>query len=122
MQCPKCYGEMTQVSEGPVRVDQCGLCHGLYFDQLDREILETIGIDATIDSGDDELGAEYNEMVYVDCPKCNKMMDQRLMDDPVRIRFELCLSCHATFLDAGELRQYMTEDYIQGFKELLPGE
>ena len=122
MQCPKCYGEMNKVSDDPVRVDQCIECHGLYFDQLDREILGAIGSDTAIDSGDEELGAEYNEMVYVDCPKCDKMMDQRLTDDPVHIRFELCLSCHATFLDAGEFRQYVSEDYIEGFRALLPGE
>ena len=122
MQCPKCYGEMNKVVDDPVRVDQCIECHGLYFDQLDCEILEAIGSDTAIDSGDEELGAEYNEMVYVDCPKCDKMMDQRLADDPVHIRFELCPSCHAAFLDAGELRQYMSEDYIEGFRALLPGE
>ncbi len=122
MQCPKCYGEMNKVSDDPVRIDQCSECHGLYFDQLDREILEAIGSDSAIDSGNEELGAEYNEMVYVDCPKCDKMMEQRLTDDPVHIRFELCLSCHATFLDAGEFRQYLSEGYIEGCRALLPGE
>ncbi len=122
MQCPKCYGEMAKVSDNPIRVDQCSECHGLYFAQLDRQILEEIGSDTEIDSGDESKGAEHNEMVYVDCPKCNKMMDQRLTDDPVHIRFELCTSCHSGFLDAGEFRQYMTEEYIEGFRALLPGE
>jgi len=74
-----------------------------------------------LDTGDEELGAEYNEMVYVECPKCDKIMDQRVAEgEHVRIRFELCVSCHSTFLDAGELRQYLSEDCRRDFEALLP--
>jgi uncharacterized protein len=122
MQCPKCYGDMDMVTDEIVRVDRCKECHGLYFDQLNQGLLDSIGTDTAVDTGDEELGAEYNDMVYVDCPKCDKMMDQRLIEDPVHIRFELCLSCHSTFLDAGEFRQYVSSEYIDTFKNLLPGE
>ena len=122
MQCPKCYGEMDMVTDETVRVERCKDCHGLYFDQLDQGLLDSIGINSAIDTGDEELGAEYNDMVYVDCPKCDKMMDQRSTENPVHIRFELCPSCHSTFLDAGEFRQYVSAEYIETFKNLLPGE
>ena len=122
MECPKCFGDMDQVVEQPVDVQRCNDCHGLYFDQLSVPLLEQLGSDTSIDSGDEDIGAEYDEMVYVDCPKCDKIMDARTIDEPVRIRFEFCPSCHATFLDAGEYREYLTEDYIQEFKALLPKE
>jgi len=95
-------------------------CHGLYFDQLTQEDVGRLEALVDVDSGDQALGAEYDEMVYVECPKCDKIMDQRIIEEPVRIRFELCPSCHATFLDAGELRLYLSNDYRRAFEALLP--
>lgn len=120
MECPKCYGEMDTVLEGETLVDRCQNCHGLYFDQLTQELLQGLLVSQSIDSGSDELGSSYDEMVYVECPKCDKIMDQRKIEEPVQIRFELCPSCNATFLDAGELRQYVSADYLEHFKALLP--
>jgi Zn-finger nucleic acid-binding protein len=123
MQCPKCYGETEQVissGDDTMRIDRCLLCHGMYIDQLTREDFGTLETLINVDSGDVEVGSEYDEMVYVECPKCDKIMDQRLLETPVRIRFELCPSCHSTFLDAGELRLYLSKEYRQAFEELLP--
>lgn len=122
MQCPKCYGDMDVVIESPINVERCNDCHGMYFEQLTAPVLESLGREVSIDLGDENVGAEYNEMVFVDCPKCNRMMEQRLVDEPVRIRFEICLSCHATFLDAGEYRTYVRDDHYDEFKKLLPPE
>jgi len=120
MECPKCYGEMDTVLDDEATVERCQNCHGLYFDQLTQEMLPGLEGKESIDSGSDEMGSAYDEMVYVECPKCDKIMDQRLIEEPVRIRFELCPTCNATFLDAGELREYMSEAYREQFKSLLP--
>ena len=122
MECPKCYGEMDTVLEGEATVARCQNCHGLYFDQLTQEMLAGLSGNEAIDSGSDEMGSAYDEMVYVECPKCDKIMDQRLLEEPVRIRFELCPTCNATFLDAGELREYLSEPYVEQFKSLLPAD
>ncbi len=123
MQCPKCFGEMETVSrdgEGAIRIDRCSECHGLYFDQLTRADLDLADAKKDVDTGDPEIGAEYDDTVYVDCPKCDKIMDQRKIEEPVRIRFELCPSCNSTFLDAGELKQYLDADHRIEFESLLP--
>ena len=123
MQCPKCYGEMDTISSdgaNAIRIDRCSKCEGLYFDQLTRADLSMVTNQDELDTGNIEAGAEYNEMTFVDCPKCNKMMDQRRIEDPVHIRFEHCTSCYATFLDAGELKQYLSEEYREQFEALLP--
>lgn len=120
MQCPKCDGEMRRVHDGDVNIDRCNQCGGLYFDQLTRARLPALEDKVAMDTGDEALGAEYNEMVYVECPTCDAIMDQRLLEDPVRIRFEICTSCHATFLDAGEFRQYLSPEYREHFIALLP--
>ena len=88
MECPKCYGEMATVIESPTQVDRCDNCHGLYFDQLTQGLLDGLLGQEGVDTGSEEMGSEYNEMVFVDCPKCDKMMDQRLIEEPVRIRFD----------------------------------
>ena len=120
MECPKCDGEMDRVSETPLFIDRCRQCHGLYFDQLNRALVTQDGITTGVDSGDTGLGAEYDQMVFVDCPKCLRMMDQRLVEGPLRVRFEHCPSCQATFLDAGEFSTYLQDDYREAFLGLLP--
>jgi Zn-finger nucleic acid-binding protein len=123
MQCPKCYGETEQVNsrgDSAMRVERCMLCNGLYIDELTREGLDILDGFVSADNGAVNLDIDYDAMVYVECPKCDKIMDQRLLETPVRIRFELCPSCHSTFLDAGELRIYLSEDYRESFELLLP--
>lgn len=66
------------------------------------------------------MGSTYDEMVYVECPKCDKIMDQRKVEEPLKIRFELCPTCNATLLDAGELREYLSAEYLEEFTSLLP--
>jgi len=123
MQCPKCDGEMETVSTddaGSIQIDRCLECHGLYFDQLTQADLVLVEGNQAIDSGDAEMGAEYDDMVYVECPKCDKIMDQRKIEEPVAIRFEHCPSCYSTFLDAGELTQYLDDAHRAEFMALLP--
>ncbi|MEK9870063.1 MAG: zf-TFIIB domain-containing protein [Gammaproteobacteria bacterium] len=120
MECPKCYGEMESVLQDTTFVERCQNCHGLYFDQLTQALLPDVLANVDIDAGSEDLGSTYDEMVFVECPKCDKIMDQRLIEAPVKIRFELCPTCHATFLDAGELRQYTAEACLEDFRSLLP--
>ncbi|XOV88978.1 MAG: zf-TFIIB domain-containing protein [Pseudomonadota bacterium] len=121
MQCPKCdEGQMVNVHEGDVTIVRCDRCYGLLFDQLNQQMLPAVAGLGELDTGDENLGAAFDEMVYVDCPKCNRIMDQQLLEEPVRIRFEICRACHATFLDAGEFRLYLSDGYANHFLDLLP--
>lgn len=123
MQCPKCdSGEMVNVYNNELSVERCDNCHGLYFDHLTRQDLVQVAEHAHIDTGDEEMGAEYNEQVYVECPRCFSIMDQRGTEDPVHMRFEICLTCHSTFLDAGEFRTYISDAVRPHFEQLLPEE
>ena len=120
MDCPKCFGKTDTVIADGADVERCQECHGLYFDRLTQAMLDDLLSCLDIDTGSDELGAVYDEMVYVDCPKCDRIMDQRLIEEPNRIRFEVCPTCYAAFLDAGEFRQYSEPGYLEGFRSLLP--
>ncbi|MFT5012209.1 MAG: Zn-finger nucleic acid-binding protein [Patiriisocius sp.] len=123
IQCAECDGVMETFSSddgGSIRVDRCLDCKGLHFDQLTLSDLALVEGKQNMDSGDAELGAEYDDMVYVECPKCDKIMEQCKTEEPVEIRFEHCPSRYATFLDAAELKQYLDDDHRAEFTALLP--
>ena len=85
-----------------------------------QAVIKFMNTNIEIDNGDEGMGATYDAMVYVDCPKCDRIMDQRLIEQPNRIRFELCPTCNSAFLDAGEFRLYTKAEYLPGFLSLLP--
>ena len=75
MECPKCYGTMDTVLEGETTIDRCQNCRGLYFDQLTQALLEPIKAQAlSIDSAEQDSESGFDDMVYVECPKCDKPM------------------------------------------------
>ena len=39
MKCPKCGGQMNEISMASLKVDKCGSCNGLYFDNGELEVL-----------------------------------------------------------------------------------
>ena len=109
---------VSTAGEAAIHIDRCTECMGLYFDHLIRADVHLLD-GLQIDTGDPEIGAEFDDTVYVDCPKCDRIMEQRKIEAPVEIRFELCPSCNATFLDAGELTRYLDKDHREEFKALL---
>lgn len=42
MKCPKCGHDLHEIEMGPVRVDKCSQCGGLYFDAGELDILLTL--------------------------------------------------------------------------------
>ena len=39
MRCPKCGGQMQEIEQFNIRLDQCGDCRGIYFDAGELDIL-----------------------------------------------------------------------------------
>jgi Zn-finger nucleic acid-binding protein len=39
MKCPKCGGDMVEKELHQIKIDQCGSCHGIYFDAGELDIL-----------------------------------------------------------------------------------
>lgn len=112
---------MDTVRKAETVVEHCRNCGGIYFEKLNQALLDPVKDYAEeIDTGAAEMGAGFDEMIYVECPKCDSIMDQRLIEAPNRIRFEFCPTCSATFLDAGELRKYTSPELFDDFKSLLP--
>lgn len=120
MQCPKCYGDMERVKAEAPQIDRCCQCHGLYIHCITRNLLPDMAALLALDTGANPLMPHLDEMVFVECPGCDQIMDLRLQEGPVRIRFELCRSCNSVFLDAGELQLYLQPNQLSEFAALLP--
>lgn len=108
MQCPKCSAGMEVIDFQDIEIDRCKRCHGIWFDRLEKEKLKQLQGSGEIDIGDDESAAEYNELVFVECPRCFTMLDQVEQEDPY-LKYEVCPTCHGSFFDAGEFRDYVAK-------------
>ena len=86
MKCPKCLGSMDTTSINDVEVDRCEKCHGLFFDHLEKETLRSMEGAESIDIGDEFVGATFNEILDVACPKCQIKMEHVLQSDPFEMR------------------------------------
>ena len=87
-----------------VTIHRCDNCSGLHIERLTRSTLDDMIVAVAFDIGDD-ADIDLDEMMYVDCPRCDLMMDQQLNELP-RVKIEVCEACNGVFLDAGELRRY----------------
>ena len=119
MKCPKCLGSMETVLFNEVEVDRCGKCNGLFFDHLEKETLRSMEGAEALDIGDEFVGARFNEILDVACPKCKTKMEHVLHTDPFEIKFECCPACKGIYFDAGEFRDYLEDEIYKQFLEVI---
>ena len=119
MQCPKCLSDMTVIDYQEIEIDRCSDCFGMFFDHLEKEDLKALEGADSIDIGDEFVGARFNEILDVPCPKCNVKMDHVLHKEPFEIKFESCPQCHGAYFDAGEFRDYMEEEIFDQFQDIV---
>ncbi|HSM30372.1 MAG TPA: MFS transporter, partial [Woeseiaceae bacterium] len=82
MRCPKCRADMEQVEYEGTEVDRCTICHGIWFDVGEIDILKNKQAAAAIDTGDKKTGRESNAVDRYDCPRCGGAMVRVV--DPVQ--------------------------------------
>jgi len=117
MECPKCKNEMKPNQYKGVDYDQCKECGGLWFDALEAEELVEIKDAAQIDTGDAKVGSKMNKTWEVKCPKCAiPMLPVHDVEQP-HIQLESCASCHGTFFDAGEFKDFCEETFMDRVKD-----
>lgn len=121
MKCPKCAADMETVVFNEIEIDRCTHCFGLWFDQLERDDLKKLEGAESIDIGDEFVGAKYNEVARVECPRCATEMEHILHTEPFDITFESCPACRGSFFDAGEFRDYLDEEIRSQFEAVLEG-
>ena len=109
MECPKCLNKMEVIAFRGIKIDRCTDCFGMFFDHLEKEDLKTLRGAESIDIGDDFVGARFNKILDIACPKCKVKMNHVFQEEPFLVKFESCPQCHAAYFDAGEFRDYMEE-------------
>ena len=117
MQCPKCDSAMTPVSHQSSTVHRCTGCSGLWFEPLDHERLKEEA--EQIDTGDEAIGAQFNQVDRIPCPKCANWPLIRMVDaQQPHIWFESCKNCYGRFYDAGEFRDFAEHTLVEFFEDL----
>jgi len=119
MQCPKCNSSLETVSYENIEVDRCTSCHGIWFDHLEKEDLTRMEGSESIDIGDEIIGAKYNQMRKISCPRCDVEMLLMVDKDQFHIKYESCPSCFGTFLDAGEFKDYNERTLVERFRQMV---
>jgi Zn-finger nucleic acid-binding protein len=108
MDCPKCTHEFEVIKFNDVEIDRCTGCFGIWFDELEQDDLRRLQGAADVDVGDEFVGAKYDKVRDVRCPRCNVPLFHVLHKG-------------GSFFDAGEFRDYMDEELFEEFKALFDG-
>lgn len=103
---------------GEVTVDQCTRCHGIWFDNGEAEILKEEWRSLFLDTGDPKIGAIYNEIKEIDCPRCHARMHHQKDIRQNHIEYEVCLE-HGVFMDAGEFTDYKYDTLLDIFRDVV---
>lgn len=122
MECPKCMSPMEKVSYSNIEVDRCLSCKGIWFDLLEHEKLKKIKGSEEIDTGNPDIGKEYNDIDKINCPVCNTRMVKMVDKDQSHIWYESCATCYGVFLDAGEFADFKEENLTDLIKDFFTKE
>ena len=95
---------MRRLKAGESILDRCESCYGIWLDKGERiKLMRDKSVVAGIDIGSPETGKEQDEIVDIQCPRCDKPMFHQTDRAQKHIGFEVCRECQGTFFDAGEL-------------------
>ena len=122
MRCPKCRADMEQVDYEGTEIDRCTICHGIWFDAGEIEILKDKQAAVAIDTGDAKIGKRSNAMDGYQCPRCSGAMVKVVDPGQTHIWYETCSSCNGSYLDAGELRDLSSLTISDIFKGIAAPE
>ena len=118
MRCPKCRADMVQIDYEGTEIDRCTICHGIWFDAGEIEILKDKQAAAALDTGDAMVGRQSNAMDSYQCPRCSGAMVKAVDPEQTHIWYETCGSCNGSYLDAGELRDLSSLTISDIFKRI----
>lgn len=120
MQCPKCQAELEVIEYNGIEIDRCMNCHGIWFDYREEvELGKLKGAAQALDIGDEVLGATFDKMQNIKCPRCTTVMHHVSHQGDVEIRFERCNECKGSYFDAGEFTNYVADEILDEFESVM---
>ncbi len=136
--CPKCKIAMTEKNIGPVEIDECGRCKGIWFDKDELRRAKDF-TDKDLNWMDFDIWKHEKEFKSnpssLNCPVCKTAL-QTIIYGKTHIKIEYCPLCKGTLLDKGEFKkiinaleeQLLTQsfskyvhDAIREAKEIITG-
>ena len=123
--CPKCNSELKLKNIGPVQVDECEKCKGIWFDKEElRQAKDSTDSDLNWMDFDiwkhaDKFKAKESSLK---CPVCKTTTHQiHYRQTPIEI--DCCSKCHGTWLDKDEFEKIieaLNEELLtKSFKEYI---
>jgi Zn-finger nucleic acid-binding protein len=128
-QCPKCKVELTPKSIGPVEVDECHSCKGIWFD-ADELRQARDATDSDLNWMDFEIWRHQDQFKSGTsprkCPACGDPM-VTLEYGASAVAIDYCKSCDGTWLDRDEFKrivealeeELLTKSFASYVKECL---
>lgn len=119
--CPRCVGELATVTLGEVDAGECPRCGGVFIDVATlRRITADRAQAAAVPVPRAREAASVEEVRYVACPVCAKLMNRVNFGRRSGIIVDVC-GHHGTWFDAGELARalsFVAEGGLIAAKEL----
>jgi Zn-finger nucleic acid-binding protein len=105
--CPRCGAPLSERSFGPIRLDGCSECGGLWFD---AEELNKIAHDTSVGLMDVERAfnravSSEGEGGMMNCPKCGTALSPYIFPHTPDVTVDACQKCRGIWLDDDELRR-----------------
>jgi len=105
MKCPVCKVTTTALEHDRIELDYCSICHGIWFDRGELELLLNTFAGGTTSSlvsgllqGPQEKVAEKTRK----CPICGKKMGKTDIGSGQKIIIDICSAGHGLWFDGGE--------------------
>lgn len=124
MDCPKCTGELAEVTYGEeIVVHRCNVCAGLWCkpDVLAQMRQEWMA-EAALDTGDPRIGSRLDRIESVVCPEGHGEMIKTMDPEQTHIWYEECATCEGIYLDAGEFTDLKYKTLMDRVRALVKGQ
>ena len=108
MRCAKCSGELEVRKVEATTVNQCGKCHGVWFDWREMDAVLRGGGLQMLDHGD-HPAADIADAKAGTCPRCDQALERFDSLAVEGLHFDQCGGCRGVWLDSGELRRLASD-------------
>jgi Zn-finger nucleic acid-binding protein len=110
--CPVCNKDMIVVEYSNIELDYCLICHGVWFDSDELELLlKCMDLDTPdlmlghiLDSADAETTEKERK-----CPICRRKMKKTTIGDRPKILIDVCRRKDGLWFDGGEVSELVKE-------------
>jgi hypothetical protein len=112
MKCPVCKVTTAAVEHAKIELDYCSICHGIWFDRGELELLlDTLtgGTAAKFINSMMQRPKEKVDEKTRKCPICSKNMYKTNIGSGEKIIIDICNAGHGLWFDGGESGEFIRQ-------------